>query len=468
MENINLFLFLLFFIFCVNEDDKDKKYLVFNFRTNINLEEVNDENYMQKKLDQKIYIDINIGEPPQTIPMTLKTWQYPTYIVSEEVPDNIKIKYDTKKSKTYIKEEDILVKDLFLCDFTRGYFSTDIFDLNPPLKNFKFMLATMNSVTSKNISGEIGLCKVDPGKEYNYNYPHKTRFMQQLLDNKLISKKIFGFVYDTEYEGKIIFGDYSDYMKSNYKENEVDEFVLDDDIHNNDYKRWVLKFELNCLSGKDNTKIYAEEETFGFFYIEYGLMIGSTTFRDNFAKDYFKNKNCQETTVQGSFSFTEYYCTDESQFADFPNIIFKYPGRYNFEFSKDELFIKKGDKYIFQIVFEIFTTEGVNYWKIGQPFFRKYALFLIEEEKENKIAYYLTQNLEKRSGLSTQTIVIIVLCVVLALLTIAIVIYFKFFYVKIRRKRVQELSDEDYVYDYTPNKDNKNPDDSSLVDNNGD
>ena len=86
MENINLFLFLLFFIFCVNEDDTDKKFLVFNFRTNINLEEVNDENYMQKKLDQKIYININIGEPPQTIPMTLKTWQYPTYIVSEEVP----------------------------------------------------------------------------------------------------------------------------------------------------------------------------------------------------------------------------------------------------------------------------------------------------------------------------------------------------------------------------------------------
>ena len=460
MENINLLLFLLFFIFCANEDDTDKKYLVFNFRTNINLEEVNDENYMQKKLDQKIYIDINIGEPPQTIPITLKTWQYPTYIVSEGVPDNIKIKYDTKKSKTYIREEDILVKDLFLCDFTQGYFSTDTFDLNPPLKNFKFMLATMNSVTSKNISGEIGLCKVDPGKEYNYNYPHKTQFMQQLLDNKLIDKKIFGFVYDTEYEGKIIFGDYSNYIKTNYKENEVDEFILDDDIHNNDYKRWVLKFELNCHSGKDNTIIYAEEETFGFFYIEYGLMIGSTTFRNNFARDYFNNKKCKNTTVQGSFSFTEYYCTDESQFADFPVISFKYPGRYNFEFSKDELFIKKGNKYIFQIVFEMFTTEGVNFWKIGQPFFRKYATFLIEEEKTQKIAYYLTQKMEKKAAISTQAIVIIVLCIVLGLLITAIVIYFKFFYVKIRKKRVQELSDEDYEYEYTPKKD---PNDKLLV-----
>ena len=56
-------------------------------------------------------------------------------------------------------------------------------------------------------------------------------------------------------------------------------------------------------------------------------------------------------------------------------------GRYIFEFSKDLLFIKKGDKYIFQILYEIFIIETVNYWKISQPFFRKYALFLIEEEK---------------------------------------------------------------------------------------
>ena len=189
-------------------------------------------------------------------------------------------------------------------------------------------------------------------------------------------------------------------------------------------------------------------------------MIGSTTFRNNFARDYFNNKKCKNTTVQGSFSFTEYYCTDESQFADFPVISFKYPGRYNFEFSKDELFIKKGNKYIFQIVFEMFTTEGVNYWKIGQPFFRKYATFLIEEEKTQKIAYYLTQKMEKKAAISTQAIVIIVLCIVLGLLITAIVIYFKFFYVKIRKKRVQELSDEDYEYEYTPKKD---PNDKLLV-----
>ena len=123
MKYLNLLIFLLFFIFCSNDDDSDKKYLVFDFKTNINLEEVTDENYMLKKLDQKIYVDLDIGEPSQKIPMTLKTWQYPTYIISEEVQDNIKIKYDSKKSNTYKKANDFLIKDLFLCDFAQGYFS---------------------------------------------------------------------------------------------------------------------------------------------------------------------------------------------------------------------------------------------------------------------------------------------------------------------------------------------------------
>jgi len=446
--------FFLFSIFLINCANTDNKYLILNFRTNINLAEVNDENYMSKKLDQKIYVDLDIGKPAQKIPMTIKIWQFPTYIISKDVTDNIKVKFDYEKSTTYKKGYNYLIEKVPIYDFSKGYYSKDTLGLNPSITDFYFMLATENAVTSKNISGEIGLAKINPGSESQYYYPGRTQFIQQLIDNNLIDKKFFGIIYETEYEGKLIFGDYDDDIKKSYEIKETNEFSLDFNVRDINNKMWLLKFDLTCLGGSDKAVLY-EEDTFGYFRIEYGLMIGSTTFRDKFVRDYFINKRCQNTTVSASFSFTEYYCTDKSQFEDFPDIIFKKSGKFNFTFTRDELFVKRGDKYIFQIIFEIFTTEGVNYWKIGQPFFRKYALFLIEEEKESKIAYYLTQNLEKRSGLSTQTIVIIVLCVVLALLTIAIVIYFKFFYVKIRRKRVQELSDEDYVYEYTPNKEPK-------------
>lgn len=62
--------FVLLLITMINCEDN---HLVFKFMTNINLNDVNDENYMRIKYDQKIYVELEIGHPPQKIPMTLKT-----------------------------------------------------------------------------------------------------------------------------------------------------------------------------------------------------------------------------------------------------------------------------------------------------------------------------------------------------------------------------------------------------------
>ena len=447
--------FFLFPIFLINCANTNNKYLILNFRTNINLAEVNDENYMSKKLDQKIYVDLDIGKPAQKIPMTIKIWQFPTYIISKDVTDNIKVKFDYQKSTTYKKGYDYLIEKVPIYDFSKGYYSKDTLGLNPSITDFYFVLATENAVTSKNISGEIGLAKINPGEESQYYYPGRTQFIQQLIDNNLIDKKFFGIIYETEYEGKLIFGDYDDDIKKSYEIKETNEFSLDFNVRDINNKMWLLKFDLACIGGRDKELLY-EEDTFGYFRIEYGLMIGSTTFRDKFVRDYFINKRCQNTTVSASFSFTEYFCTDKSQFDDFPDITFKKSGKFNFTFTKDELFVKRGDKYIFQIIFEIFTTEGVEYWKIGQTFFRKYSTFLKEQDKDYKMAYYVAQKKDSNdneSGISTQVIIIIVLSIVLAILIAGIVIYFVYFYPKRRKKRAQELNDDEF--EYTPNKEPK-------------
>ena len=449
--------FFLSLIFLINCAYKDNKYLIFNFRTNINLAEVNDENYMLKKADQKIYVDLDIGEPAQKIPMTISTWQFPTYIISKDVTDNIKVKFDYEKSNTYTKAYDFLIEKIPKYDFSKGFYSKDTLGLNPALKDFYFMLATENGIFSKNISGEIGLAKKNPEKDYPYNYPGMTNFIQQLLDNNLIDKKFLGIIYDTEYEGKLIFGDYEDGIEKNYEIKENNEFSLDSS------DTWLLKFDLSCIGGKDKTILYEIKDTFGYFRIEYGLMIGSTTFRDNFVRDYFINKGCQNTTVYASFALTVYYCTDKSQFNDFPDISFKKPGKFNFTFTKDELFVQRGNKYIFQIVFEIFANEGVTFWKLGQTFFRKYGIFLKEENNNYyKLAFYLAQskdNSDDGKGTNSQVIIIIVLSIILAILITGIVIYFVYFYPKRRKKRAQELNDDDF--EYTPNKE---PKDQLLAD----
>ena len=427
------------FIFLIILSNINSNFTVFNFKTNINPKELTDSNYMEKKFDQLIYTEVKIGEPSQVIPMTIKTWQYPTFVVSKDVTDNIKIKFDQSKSNSYIPS--YFYTGLFTYDFSKGYLSLDTMIIDKPVKNFSFMLATEMNVGVKNVSGEIGLAKEDT--EDPPKLAKNTHFIDQLMNNNIISKKIFGFTYDTEYEGRLIFGGYLYEVEPNYKEKDMNEFEIDTDVPDKNNNKWMMKFYLNCLSGPDNKVIY-EEKTYGFFFIESDLIIGSTDFQKNFTKGYFEKRNCHSESVHASSHFTIYYCTEESQFADFPNITLKYPGKYNFTFTKDELFVKRGNRYIFQIVFQIFTEEvKIPSWKIGQIFFRKYSVFFKQEDRGYKMSYYLTQKF-KPKGLSTQTIIIIVLSIVLGLLIIGIIVYFVKFFPK-RKKRANELND-DYEY----------------------
>ena len=61
--------------------------------------------------------------------------------------------------------------------------------------------------------------------------------------------------------------------------------------------------------------------------------------------------------------------------------------KYNFSFNKTELFKKVGNKYFFLIVFQI-SQININYWRLGQLFFRKYPTFLINDGKTGKFLYY--------------------------------------------------------------------------------
>ena len=445
---------LCFILVIKSASNQRNKYLIFKFRTNINLNEINEENYIPTALNQNIYIDFEIGDPPQTIPMTIKAWQYPTYVISNEVQDKIEVKYNPYKSKTYKNVTKSLISGLYKYDFTKGYLSNDIFNINSLSLNFNFMLAIENGMRSKNISGEIGLSRVNEHEENNieeYSYigdPPKTYFMKQLLDKKLIQNKIFGIIYDTEYEGRLIFGGYLHQVDNNYKPNEMIANYIDNDVIDNNRQKWMMKFEVKCISGEDNTIIYFDD-SYGFFLYEMGLIIGSTHFMNTIIDGYFNNRGCNKTGQ----NLIQYYCSKEEQFEDFPNITLSYYGKYLFILTKNDLIKKIGNKYFFLIVFEQLINVEINYWRIGQPFFRKYSVFLKDGEKSYEMAYYLkkdiTNNKDYKNQVNIQNVVIVILCCILIALITAIIIYFTKFYKKTRKKRIIELKDDEY--EYNPN-----------------
>ena len=448
----------LIFLFILCLEFSQNQYIVFNFKTNIDLNNVNEDNYMNKTMEQKIYVDFNIGDSHQIIPMTLKTDQYPSFIVSSRVSEyDIKIKYNENISSTSFQYvSNFLSKNLYALDFSEGYLANDSVTINSSFvfKNFTFMLATEAKVTSKNISGEIGLLK-NFGCEYPYGDSVKTNFIEQLKNNKLIKDKTFGIVYDNEYEGRLIFGTYLHEIDNTYSGKDISgEFALDRFLDNKK-ERWGISFDVKCINQSNKETIFIEEKTYGLILYEIGLIYGSHTFQNNFANNYFELKKCKKSEVSSKpYSFYQYSCESPEQFSDFPDLSFINPGKYEFILTKDELFKKIGNKYIFQIVFEI-TQNNITYWRLGQEFLRKYFLFFKKGEKQSTFSYYMKKDpIKNESKLNIQIIAIIILSIILALLIIFIIIFFYFFYEKKRKKRVQEL-DEESEYEYIP-KDDKN------------
>ena len=444
------------------------QYIVLNFKTNIDLNQLNEENYMNTSLAQQLNVDFNIGDSHQIIPMTIKTQQFPTYIVSSRVTDKIKVKYnETKSCKSFHNIKDDLIKELYIYDFKEGYLVNDSITFNSSLiyNNFTYMLATKVSILAKNISGEIGLSK-EREEKYPYNFPEKTDFLQQLKDNKLIQNKIFGIVYDTEYEGRLFLGAYLHQTDHLYSEEDLQSNYIDNHIPHDFNNKWLINFNVKCLEYPDNKELYIEENTFGLVMYEIGLIVGSETFRQNFLIDYFNKNKCNESMIHSKpFSFYQYSCDNEQQFSGFPDIILTLPGKYIFNFTKKELFKKIGKKYIFQIVFEV-TESDRDYWRLGQTFFRKYNSFFTLEEGSSTFSYYqLKKNIrnEETTWILSAQIILIIALILILLLFISILVYFCFYCEKKKRKRIAQELVESEDYYYTPENNEKENKKSLIV-----
>lgn len=463
---LNIILLLIFI------HENSFQYIVLKFRTNIDLNKLTDENYMSTTFDQKLYVNFNIGDSHQDIPITIKSQQLPTFVVSSSCSENISYKYnETKSENSFHKIKDYLIQELYRYDFNEGYMVNDTLTFNSSLifNNFTFMLATKMSVTAKNISGEIGL-SIKKQDTYPYLFPDRTQFLEQLKDNNLIKNRIFGIVYDTEYEGKLIFGNYIHKIDNSYDENDMITNTIDD-LKDENRDKWHIDFNCKLLKGIDKEEIYTENNTYGLIMYEIGLIVGSNTFREKFIKNYFEEKGCNETMVTSKpFGFYQYSCDKKEQYEDFPDIIFSVPGKYIFNFTKKELFKKIGKKYVFQIVFEIIELP-INYWRLGQSFFRKYTTFINWGEKESTFSYFPPNSRSKNKDkkFSSQVILIIILSIILIIL-IGVIIYFYMFCEKKRRKnRANELIDTnaDGDFDYTPADNNiQETNNDSLVNNN--
>jgi hypothetical protein len=117
-------------------------------------------------------------------------------------------------------------------------------------------------------------------------------------------------------------------------------------------------------------------------FYEFGLIEGSERYFNTiylkFFNDYLKNNICTKVMVNNESSYFYTECSNNFNYDNFPDIIFSSIHlNYNFTLTKDDLFMKFGNKIFFLIVFKLTP----NKWGFGEIFFKKYQIYLDKEKK---------------------------------------------------------------------------------------
>lgn len=308
-----------------------------------------------------------------------------------------------------------------------------------------------------------------PNSKDGETYPN---LILDLKKKDKINKLIWGLDFDDRYDGNFTIGedlyDYNltKYPKSNYSPLKLgsDYSIKFDYIFMEDYSR-----ENN--NNENSIKINLKLGKF-FFNLNSGIIIGTNQYKDLIDKMFF-NELIQQNICKidilsrhnrNTQSDDEYYlynCEDKKfimknglrypinyNFDNFPNLIFGSKElNYEFRFTNKDLFEHIYHRYYFLILFKKDENSNEkNDWYLGEPFYKKYKFSINAENKE--IGFYLEKNdnnVENKNIKSNNILKYIIEGIIL--FSIIFIAYYKGISIhEKRKKRINEVKDENYDY----------------------
>ena len=375
----------------------------------------------------RIYTTLKIGTPSQEIKVQIKMLQF-----SLCVRNNTIYKYNT--SSTYKKNGNEF--SAYNADYYRAIPSNEsiiIRNDDEVLNDIKFMLTTNSKY---DLDGILGL----QIHENNYlTYGHG--LINQLKLKKLINNEVFFFNYDsTKDEGELIIGEYPhllDKFGDKYHKNQLETT----NIHMPTFDiLYNVLFRSVYWDGKE-----IETSAIGKINIEDGYIIGSKSYEEavyKFFQPHIINKKCKSQEV--NVLYTTYICDEYENLniSSFPNLIFyNSDTNYNLTITYKDLFVKKGKKIYFMIVFD---KKGYNaQWTLGSIVLRNNMI--VFDMDKRLIGFYDPNNAKyKKEKLNTSLYIIFITIAGIIIIALIGFIFYKFVWKK-KGKKAYELNDD---YDY--------------------
>ena len=443
---ILLFLVKISSIFNESKNEKDIKYISFEFYSKFPIEK--GKNYFNENITKNyLFSKVKFGSNEEIIEMKLDLNYYETYISKNDlVNKQLYTSFDINTSNTFKTYDRFYDK---FNEFSSGIQSSDdiiIYNNSNNIKINNFYFAYIDQ-GFKSFPGSIGLSlfKIIVYLEKSMN------FIEQLKSKSLINNYNFFFLFKQNNKGK-------NYIGNLYIGEDLDK-IIPDIITN--YNKTVIKSSQRALKERglwaldinevflgnyehkidqgNNNKIIKAQFDLKYDFImatdEYSNMIYKIFF-----KDFFSSLKCfRETFVY----FSYYYavkCDKSINIKLFPDLIFDFSSEFeivSLKLDYNDLFEIKDDFLYFKIILTWTPEKNINIndnWIFGKEFFK---IFLVDFNKERKdiTIYYKEKEKKEEKFVEINTkrkdwIFLLIIIIMIIMSGIIILLFVKFFNLK--------------------------------------
>lgn len=449
-------LFLVFLPFIISLEP----FIIFPFKTFQRDQLKSDKeilgiDFLKTFLNNTIYIELNIGTPIRQIPTILASNDYSFYLINRKcfIPSSFDSVVNSKSylvdesyiNNTYIfkTQKDITIsKDIFEIELRDSYNKQQNVDVllnfmyspndleNNPILEKKEEFPFSDSINYPYTCAKLGIQKfVQNRREYEKN------FISQLAAKKFINQGVFSLQYLTDDTGIFLIGtephinNGKEFLESRLRKVSTEYSDLSES--------WIIKPD-KIFFIKDNAQYNITTMTKCSLEYDLGVIYGPDEYlkliQNEFFNSLIEQNQCFKEVIYSTY--TIFYCNEAGAIKKFPTLNLNINQlMYKFELNYKDLFIKKGDKYFFNIIFDSNTLR----WKLGKPFLKKYTFTYNYDDKT--IGFYIPNNIPMISNK-------VLLLILFIFITVFGFIGFHFgkrFYVKIAKRRINELEDE-YIY----------------------
>ena len=418
---MNIYYCLIFFIIIFNLFEISiQTHIVYPFKKSTKEVKSYPENLLQNDLE----ITIEIGTPPQSVDLNLRSKVYATFVTSSD----LKLPYTTYNeynSKSFVK----LSKNpsnFQNQEFAKGYKIFESFNINQEqINNITLVLATS---IAYNEAGALGL-RLLKSHEFGGNLS----FIYQVKNPANLDNYAFTIRYDNDEKGELIIGSYPHLYDNNLKETN---FCFSRARNIGNSIDWVLDFDAIRYDNKTITGIITKS----LIQIEFGLIMAPFSLKKHFNDRFFSNRCREEFYSQRNITIL--HCDKSLDISNFKDISFILKDiDHQFTLTYKDLFIEKDNEYIFAIVFDNNTFNANPIWILGKPFMKKYQLVYDLDRKI--IGMYKENNNDENSY---KYIIYISAISILGIIVVGLVIYIIFIIKKPRKNRAFELNDDNFDY----------------------